>query len=154
MIGFEPLASRRLVASVFVWLALSAWIFAGETPKPEATVTAPDAAGWPNWRGPTHDGVSAEKGWLTVWPKEGLKQLWKTEVGPGHAGVAVQAGKVYVMGRDAKQDVVFCLDADRGAVAVEHGSVGAGIGQEDGQRRLEERGRFELRFAGAIHPGG
>ena len=115
MIRFGPPVLRRPAASILVWLALPAWISAAETPKPEAKVTAPAVAGWPNWRGPTHDGVSNERGWHTAWPKEGLTQLWKTEVGPGHAGVAVQAGKVYVMGRAGKQDIVFCLNADTGA---------------------------------------
>jgi outer membrane protein assembly factor BamB len=78
------------------------------------------AADWPNWRGPDHSGVSDEKGWLTAWPKEGPKRLWTTEVGPGHAGVAVRAGKVYVMGRDGKQDVVFCFNADTGATVWKH----------------------------------
>ncbi|MCY3019411.1 MAG: PQQ-binding-like beta-propeller repeat protein [Planctomycetota bacterium] len=71
---------------------------------------------WPNWRGPTHDGISIETGWLTTWPKDGLVPLWKAEVGPGHAGVAVRDGKAYIMGREARQDIVFCFSADSGAI--------------------------------------
>jgi len=78
------------------------------------------AADWPNWRGPTHDGVSSEKGWLTAWPKEGPKRLWTAEVGFGHAGAAVRAGKVFIMGRDGKQDIVFCFNADTGATVWKH----------------------------------
>ena len=72
------------------------------------------ATDWPGFRGPNHDGVSAEK--IAAWPAEGPKQLWKAELGPGHSTVAVVAGKVYSMGRDmkAKQDIVFCLSADTG----------------------------------------
>ena len=73
------------------------------------------AADWPNWRGPDHNGISTEKGWLTAWPKAGPKRLWTTEVGPGHAGVAVRAGKVYIMGRHGDRDVVSCFNADTGA---------------------------------------
>jgi outer membrane protein assembly factor BamB len=72
------------------------------------------AAGWPNWRGPDHNGLSMEKGWLTAWPTNGPRQLWKVELGPGHADPAVVGGRVYVMGRTAKQDTVFCLNADTG----------------------------------------
>ncbi|MGO9110230.1 MAG: PQQ-binding-like beta-propeller repeat protein [Thermoguttaceae bacterium] len=73
------------------------------------------ATEWPNWRGPNHNGISTEKGWLTDWPKEGLKELWKAELGRSHSSVAVVAGKVYSMGRDAEQDTVLCLNADTGA---------------------------------------
>ena len=83
------------------------------------------AADWPNWRGPDHNGVSNEKGWLTAWPKEGPKRLWTAEVGPGHAGVAVRAGKVYVMGRDGDRDVVFCFNADTGATVWKHSYAAA-----------------------------
>ena len=72
------------------------------------------AEDWPCWRGPKHDGVSTEKGWLTNWPKDGLKQVWKFELGPGHAIPAVCGGKVYVQGRAGKQDFVFCLNAETG----------------------------------------
>ena len=83
------------------------------------------AADWPNWRGPDHNGVSNEKGWLTAWPKEGPKRLWTAEVGPGHAGVAVRAGKVYVMGRDGDRDVVFCFNTDTGATVWKHSYAAA-----------------------------
>jgi len=72
--------------------------------------------GWPNWRGPEHNGVSTEKGWLTTWPTNGPTQLWKVEVGPGHADPAVLNGRVYIMGRVSTQDVVFCLNADTGVI--------------------------------------
>ncbi|MGD0091460.1 MAG: PQQ-binding-like beta-propeller repeat protein, partial [Planctomycetota bacterium] len=52
--------------------------------------------------------------WLTTWPQEGLKQLWKVELGLGHSSVAVLAGKVYSMGWTANQDTIFCLNADTG----------------------------------------
>jgi outer membrane protein assembly factor BamB len=78
------------------------------------------AAEWPNWRGPNHNGVSTEKGWLTDWPKEGPKELWKAELGPSHSSVAVLAGKVYTMGRNAKRDAVLCLNADTGATVWKH----------------------------------
>jgi outer membrane protein assembly factor BamB len=71
-------------------------------------------ADWPCWRGPNHDGVTTEK--IATWPKDGPRQLWKAEVGPGHAVPSVQGGKVYIMGRAGKDDVVFCFNADTGAV--------------------------------------
>ena len=99
--------------------------------------------------------------------------------GGPRATPAVDGKAVYTVSADGQ---VFCLDAvsgqviwsknlqkelnlamplpqfrhgprpRRGTVAVEHGSVGAGLGQEDRQRCLEERGRFELLLAGAVSP--
>ena len=89
---------------VVVWLALA------EIAQAQTAA----AAGWPNWRGPDHNGVSLEKGWLTAWPTNGPKQRWKAEVGAGHGDPVVYGGRVYVMGRIARQDTVFCLNADTG----------------------------------------
>ena len=30
-----------------------------------------EAADWPNWRGPNHNGISNETGWLATWPEAG-----------------------------------------------------------------------------------
>ena len=83
-----------------------------------AVVLGPGAANggpdWPVWRGSNHDGVSTEKGLLTTWPADGLKQLWKAELGMGYSGVSVSNGKVYGMGNARDVDTVFCLDAETG----------------------------------------
>lgn len=78
------------------------------------------ALDWPHWRGPNHNGISAEKGWLTSWPKEGLKTLWKAKVGIGFSAVTVSAGKAYTMGNAQEKDTVFCFDATTGAVIWKH----------------------------------
>ena len=42
------------------------------------------AEDWPQWRGPHRDGISAEKGLLQEWPKDGPKLLWQVkEIGAG-----------------------------------------------------------------------
>ena len=48
-------------------------------------------ADWPCFRGPNHDGTSAE---AIAWPKDGPKQVWKTDVGMGHSGVSVVGDRV------------------------------------------------------------
>ena len=75
---------------------------------------------WPQWRGPQHTGVSAEKGWSTDWPKEGPKVLWKAEVGKGYSAFSIAGGKAYTMGWADGKDSVWCLDAAGGKVLWQH----------------------------------
>ncbi len=81
-----------------------------------AVVCAVTASGadWPNFRGPNHDGISSETGWIAKWPAEGPKQLWKASVGTGFASIAVAGGRAYVMGNLAETDTVYCFDAETG----------------------------------------
>jgi len=69
---------------------------------------------WPHYRGPNHDGISREKGWVAAFPQEGPKQLWKTSVGTGASSVSVSKGRLYTMGNIDNQDIVYCLDAKTG----------------------------------------
>jgi outer membrane protein assembly factor BamB len=69
---------------------------------------------WPNWRGPRHNGISTESGWLAKWLPEGPLQLWETSVGLGFSSVAVCKGRAYTMGNQTDTDSVFCFDAETG----------------------------------------
>ncbi len=69
---------------------------------------------WPNWRGPTRDGISKETGWTSTWPAEGPKVLWKKSIGIGFASMTVSEGRVYAMGHVDTDDVVYCFDAVTG----------------------------------------
>ncbi len=44
---------------------------------------------WPQWMGPTRDGVYQEAGILESFPKAGLKVRWRTPVAGGYSGPAV-----------------------------------------------------------------
>ncbi|NIP25678.1 MAG: hypothetical protein GWN67_27390, partial [Phycisphaerae bacterium] len=52
-------------------------------------LTTVEAADWPNWRGPNHNGISNEKGWSTNWPEAGPKKLWEKTLGPGFASMTI-----------------------------------------------------------------
>ncbi|MFC1715401.1 PQQ-binding-like beta-propeller repeat protein [Candidatus Poribacteria bacterium] len=78
------------------------------------------AADWPQWRGPSRDGVSSETGWSSSWPEDGPKQAWKLSVGIGYSSVAVSDGRVYTMGNVDKTDTIYCLNADTGAEIWKH----------------------------------
>ncbi len=79
-----------------------------------------NAADWPNYRGPNHDGISKESGWTTEWPANGPKVLWKAKVGLGFSGVVVANGQAYTQGNASDQDTIFCFDANTGAPKWKH----------------------------------
>jgi len=76
------------------------------------------AADWPQWRGPTRDGVTPERSnWPDGWPP---RRLWTANVGRGCTSPILAAGRAYVMGWQGKgkrrgnpvgTDTVHCLDA-------------------------------------------
>ncbi|MGK0157606.1 MAG: outer membrane protein assembly factor BamB [Neolewinella sp.] len=71
---------------------------------------------WPQWRGPTRDGVWTESDLLESLPDE-LTPRWRTEIGAGYSGPTVAGGKVYVMDRlDEPTEVerVHCFEWDTG----------------------------------------
>ena len=57
------------------------------------------AADWPQWRGPSRDGKSEEKGLLKQWPDGGPKLLWQVkDAGGGYSTPAVVGERLYLMG--------------------------------------------------------
>jgi outer membrane protein assembly factor BamB len=73
------------------------------------------AQDWPHWRGPNFDGKSAEKGFEPKWDQPPPK-LWEQALGSAFSGLTCVAGKVYTCGTADKQQILFCLNADTGAV--------------------------------------
>lgn len=73
------------------------------------------SADWPNFRGPNHDGISDEIGFKKLWTGP-LPLVWEREIGPAFSSFACVGNRVYTCGMENKQQVVFCLDADTGAV--------------------------------------
>lgn len=91
------------------------------------------AADWYRWRGPDFNGISKEKDWLTNWPAEGPKQLWKANVGTGFSSVSVSDGHVYTMGNETQAGELFDVARSREKAAnVEGASV---IPPEDGKKK-------------------
>lgn len=67
---------------------------------------------WPEFRGPTRDGVSREATALSyTWPVEGPEAIWSCDLGEGYAGAAVKDGRVFVLDYDAQAegDALRCL---------------------------------------------
>lgn len=79
-----------------------------------AAARTANAADWPNWRGPNHNGISSESGWLDHWPASGPTVAWKASVGTGFSGFCVAGGRVYTAGNSDNTDTFFCFDAESG----------------------------------------
>lgn len=63
------------------------------------TVMVASAADWPQWRGPSRDDASAEKGLLKSWPEGGPKQLWTfKDAGLGYSSVSIAGDRLFTMG--------------------------------------------------------
>jgi len=77
------------------------------------TLTA-QAADWPQFLGPTRNGVSTETNLDLAWPKEGPKILWKAKVGEGWSGPVVVSNRVVIFHRVGENEVLDCLQATNG----------------------------------------
>ena len=72
---------------------------------------------WPRFRGTNFDAISAEDVTLArTWAAGGPKVLWSIEVGEGHAGAAILAGRVYILDYDRQKqaDAIRCLSLEDG----------------------------------------
>src|SRR5260370_29977460 len=69
----------------------------------------------PQWRGPSHDGVSKEKGLLQKWPEKGPTLAWtSTEAGTGFSAPAVVGDRIYLLGARKDEEFVIAPDAGNG----------------------------------------
>ena len=69
---------------------------------------------WPNWLGPSGDGISDEYKW-----KHQLENPhWKSKVGVGFSSVSIANGKLFTMGHDGRKnrgnETLHCIDASKG----------------------------------------
>ena len=75
------------------------------------------AADWPQWRGPTRDGVWSETGIVERFETSELPVKWRVAIGSGYNGPTVAEGRVFVMDRvtqPAQQERVHCFNAQTG----------------------------------------
>lgn len=76
-----------------------------------ATVQASD---WPQFLGPTRNGVYAGEDLARDWPPAGPPKVWEKPVGHGWSGPVVAGHKLILCQRQGDQDVVACLDSQTG----------------------------------------
>jgi outer membrane protein assembly factor BamB len=92
------------------------------------------AADWPQWRGPTRDGISKETGLLKQWPAEGPKLVWSIDnLGNGYSTPSVVGDRIYLMSNQGMEnEFVQALSAKDGAEVwkVRVGKVGPNEGPQ------------------------
>ena len=94
----SPAQLKRLAQ--FLWLGLALPISASD---------------WPQFLGPTRNGVYAGNDLADSWTKEGPRVVWKRKIGQGFSGPTVSAGKLILFHRLDDREVVECLEVDKGA---------------------------------------
>jgi len=75
------------------------------------------ASDWPDWRGPTRDGISPDKGLPDRWSLKGENLAWKAPYG-GRSTPIVLGDRLYLQNTaekgETEQERVLCFDADSG----------------------------------------
>jgi outer membrane protein assembly factor BamB len=70
---------------------------------------------WPQFRGPTRDLISPDKGLLEKWPAEGPPLLWKADgLGRGYSSVSISDGLIFTQGHFGEDEKVIALREDDG----------------------------------------
>lgn len=68
-------------------------------------------ADWPQWRGPSRSGLSAETGLLPQWPASGPPRVWSaSNLGAGYGSISVQGDRIFVQGMRNRQSAVSALN--------------------------------------------
>src|SRR5690242_7015506 len=75
---------------------------------------ASGANDWPQFLGPTRNGVYGGLDLAEHWPSEGPRLLWQKTVGHGFSGPAVSGGQLILFHRLGDRETVECLDARTG----------------------------------------
>src|SRR5262245_45243715 len=76
-----------------------------------ATLLASD---WPQFLGPSRNGVYPGTDLAEAWHKDGPPVVWQKKVGQGFSGPVVASGKVILFHREDGKEIVECLEAKTG----------------------------------------
>jgi len=101
--------------------------------------TVARADDWPQWRGPTRNGVWHETGIVKKFASDVLEPVWRVEIAGGYSGPTVADGRVYVTDRATKPkqiERVHCFDERTGKKlwSYAYDCVYKGVSYETGPR--------------------
>lgn len=88
-------------------LVLAAWLSVAGV----ATMAAHD---WPQFLGPSRDGVYSGTELADSWPAAGPRRVWTKQVGQGFSGPVVAGDRVILFHRVENDEVIEALDARTG----------------------------------------
>jgi len=74
----------------------------------------PQASDWPQFLGPTRNGIYPGTNLAPAWPKDGPPVVWQKAVGQGYSGPVVARGKLILFHRRGGEEIVEALDARDG----------------------------------------
>lgn len=75
-----------------------------------------NAADWPQFLGPSRDGVYTGDDLADEWPSSGPVQLWERPIGEGYSNPIVVNGRLILFHREGNQDIVEAFEAETGKV--------------------------------------
>lgn len=78
------------------------------------------AADWPQFLGPTRNGVSMETNLVPRIPTNGLPLLWENRLGTGYSAPSVQGGVVVYFHREKNEELVVAAEVATGQVRWRH----------------------------------
>jgi len=98
--------NHRIIAARIATVGLSAVILVGFS-----------AADWPQWRGPSRDGISKETGLLQEWPAEGPTLLWQKDgLGDGYSTPSIVGDRIFLINnKGLENEFVQCLSVKDGS---------------------------------------
>ena len=65
---------------------------------------------WPQWRGPSRNGISEETDILKKWPASGPRIMWRIPIGAGYSGISVSGNAAYTMWDADGEQLLLRLD--------------------------------------------
>lgn len=112
MTGASHGLPRKAVLPVLV-LAAGVWCSA---------LAANETAGedWPQFLGPSRNGISRETGLLDQWPTNGPPLLWDANVGAGYGAPSVRGDFLVLHHRIGGEEVIECLTSATGRTVWRH----------------------------------
>jgi outer membrane protein assembly factor BamB len=124
-----------------------------------AALSVAAAADWPQWRGPSRDGVWNEQGLVEKFAAPQLALKWRAPISNGYSGPTVAGGRVYVTDRlrePRQQERVHCLNAETGRPVWTHvyDAPYGGVGYPDGPRAsvtIHDERAYALGAVGHLH---
>ena len=106
MAGFLiPSCRILLLSGLLLWLGAK---------LPGVSPAAAGESDWPQFLGPTRNGVYGGPAISGSWPASGPPVLWRKPVGEGFSGAVVQAGRLILFHRIESRERVECLETRTG----------------------------------------